>query len=169
MTKEPSRGSPPIHLLVMKSQLAFAALLSLVCAPVASFAGTSAAIDASGTTPSFCDISNTGGPISMSISTQKDKLSGTGTYQFVANGDATVSLSALTPSGPQGAAAYLPSVSLANLVSSTSTTQAVDGTPKTGMNKLTGNISTEIIQNNANELLSAGSYSLATTATCTAL
>lgn len=152
----------------MKRSHAFATLLALACAPAASFAGTSAEINASGSSPGFCDISNTGGPISMTISAEKDKLSGTGSYQFVANGDATISLSALTPSGPQGAAAFTPSVNLANLVASTSTTQAAEAT-KTGTNKLTGNITTEIIQNNANALLTAGSYSLATTATCTAL
>jgi hypothetical protein len=105
----------------------------------------------------------------MSISANKDKLVGSGTYLFSANGDATVSLSALTPSAPQGAAAYTPSVNLANLVSSSSTTSAVDGTTKTGVNKITGAITTEIGQNNASELLSSGAYSLATTATCTAL
>jgi hypothetical protein len=105
----------------------------------------------------------------MSISASKDKLSGTGAYLFTANGDATVSLSALTPSAPQGAATFTQSVNLANLVSSTSSTQAVDGAPKTGVNKLSGAITNEIIQSNASELLSAGTYSLATTATCTAL
>jgi hypothetical protein len=105
----------------------------------------------------------------MSISATKDKLSGTGAYEFKANGDATVSLSALTPSAPQGAAAYTQSVSLANLVSSNSTTQDVVGAAKTGVNKITGDIISEIVQNNASELLSSGSYSLATTATCTAL
>ena len=105
----------------------------------------------------------------MSISANKDKLSGTGAYLFTANGDATVSLSALTPSAPQGAASFTQSVNLANLVSSTSSTQAVDGAPKTGVNKISGAITTEIIQSNSSELLSAGSYSLATTATCTAL
>lgn len=153
----------------MKHKFAFAAVLALVCAPAASFAGSQADINASGTASSFCDISNTGGPISLSLTANKDKLSGTGTYAFTANGDATVSLSALTPTAPQGAAGFTQSVSLANLVSSTSSTQAVDGAPKTGVNKLTGAITTEIIQNNSSELLSAGSYSLATTATCTAL
>lgn len=153
----------------MKNKFALAAVLALVCAPAASFAGTSADINASGTASSFCDISNTGGPISMSISANKDKLVGTGAYLFSANGDATVSLSALAPTAPQGAAAYTPSVSLANLVSSNSTTSAVDGAAKTGVNKITGAITTEIGQNNASELLSSGAYSLATTATCTAL
>ena len=105
----------------------------------------------------------------MSISANKDKLIGTGAYSFTANGDAVVSLSALTPSAPQGAAGFTQSVNLANLVSSTSSTQAVDGAAKTGVNKLNGTITTEIIQSNASELLSAGAYSLATTATCTAL
>lgn len=105
----------------------------------------------------------------MSISANKDKLTGTGAYLFTANGDATVSLSALTPTAPQGAAGFTQSVNLANLVSSTSSTQAVDGAPKTGVNKINGAITTEIIQSNSSELLSAGSYSLATTATCTAL
>jgi hypothetical protein len=153
----------------MKNKLAFATLLTLVCAPVASLAGTSADINASGSSPSFCDISNTGGPITMSISAEKDKLTGAGTYQFMANGDAKVTLSALTPSAPQGAAAYNPTVSLANLVSNSSTTTSVDSPTQTGINKLTGAINTEILQNNAQGLLSAGSYSLATTATCTAL
>jgi hypothetical protein len=153
----------------MKNKIAFAAALALVCAPAASFAGTSVEINASGTASSFCDISNTGGPINMTISANKDKLTGTGTYLFSANGDATVTLSALTPSAPQGAATYTPSVSLANLVTSNSTTQAVDSATKSGVNKITGAITSEIIQNNASELLSAGAYSLATTATCTAL
>jgi hypothetical protein len=153
----------------MNKKFAFAAVLSLICAPAASFAGTSADINASGSSPSFCDISNTGGPISMSISAEKDKLTGSGSYQFMANGDATVTLSALSSTAPQSAAAYIPSVSLANLVSNTSTTQGVDSPTQNGTNKVTGAITTEIQQNNAQALLSAGSYSLATTATCTAL
>lgn len=169
MTRGPSAGTFHYYLLSMKNKVAFATLLSLVCAPMASFAGTSADINASGSSPGFCDISNTGGPISMTISAEKDKLTGSGTYQFIANGDAKVTLSALTPSAPQGAAAYTPSVSLANLVANSSTTQAVDSPTQAGTNKVTGAISTEILQNNAQALLSAGSYSLATTATCTAL
>jgi len=153
----------------MKRKVAFATLLSLVCAPVASFAGTSADINASGSSPGFCDISNTGGAISMSISTEKDKLSGTGSYQFLANGDATVTLSPLSATAPQGAAAYSPSLSLANLVSSTSTTSSVESQPQAGTNKLNGAITSEIIQNNAQGLLSSGNYALSTTATCTAL
>jgi hypothetical protein len=167
--EEALAGQRSPSFLPMKKRLAFATVLSLVCAPVAGIAGNSADINASGSTPSFCDISNTGGPIAMSISAEKDKLSGTGTYQFVANGDTTVTLSLLSPTAPQGAAAYTPSVSLANLVSSTSTTAAVTGDPKLGINKLTGNITTEILQNNADALLSAGAYSVAATATCTAL
>jgi hypothetical protein len=153
----------------MKNKVVFATLLSLVCAPIASLAGTSADINASGSSPGFCDISNTGGPISMTISAEKDKLTGSGTYQFMANGDAKVSLSALTPTVPQGAAAYTPTVSLANLVSNSSTTSAVDSQTQAGTNKVTGAITSEILQNNAQGLLSAGTYGLATTATCTAL
>ena len=137
----------------MKNKLAFAALLSLVCAPMAGFAGTSADINASGSNPGFCDISNTGGPISMTVTAEKDKLTGTGSFAFVANGDAKVTLSALTPTAPQGAAAYSPSISLGNLVSSTSTTQAVDSATQTGINKVNGTITSEIIQNNADALL----------------
>jgi hypothetical protein len=153
----------------MKNKLAYATLLTLVCAPIASLAGTSADINASGSSPSFCDISNTGGPITMTISAEKDKLTGTGTYQFIANGDAKVTLSALTPTVPQGAAASNPTVTLANLVTNSSTTSAVDSQTQAGTNRVTGAITTEILQNNAQGLLSAGSYSLATTATCTAL
>ena len=153
----------------MKRKVAFATLLSLVCAPVASFAGTSADINASGSSPGFCDISNTGGAISMSISPEKDKLSGTGSFQFMANGDATVSLSPLSATAPQGAAAYSPSLSLANLVSNTSTTSPADSATQAGTNKLNGAITSEIIQNNAQGLLSSGNYALSTTATCTAL
>ena len=105
----------------------------------------------------------------MTISAEKDKLSGSGSYQFLANGDAKVTLSALTPTAPQGAATYTSSVSLANLVTNTSTTSSVDSPTQAGTNKTTGAITTEISQNNAQGLLSAGSYSLATTATCTAL
>jgi len=105
----------------------------------------------------------------MDVTAQKDKLTGTGSYEFVSNGRATVTLSALAPSAPAEAAAYIPSVSLANLVSSNSTTASVTGAEKTGVNRFSGNITTEITQNNASQLLSAGSYTLATTATCTAL
>jgi hypothetical protein len=169
MTREPSEGNSHLYFLPMKNKVVFATLLSLVCAPIASLAGTSADINASGSSPGFCDISNTGGPISMTISAEKDKLTGSGTYQFMANGDAKVSLSALTPTVPQGAAAYTPTVSLANLVSNSSTTSAVDSQTQAGTNKVTGAITSEILQNNAQGLLSAGTYGLATTATCTAL
>jgi hypothetical protein len=169
MTSEPSEGSSHFYLFRMKNKVVFATLLSLVCAPIASLAGTSADINASGSSPGFCDISNTGGPISMSISAEKDKLTGSGTYQFMANGDAKVSLSALTPTAPQGAAAYTPSVSLANLVTNTSTTTAADSPTQAGTNKVQGAITTEFLQNNGQGLLSAGSYGIVTTATCTAL
>jgi len=169
MTSEPSEGSCHFYLFPMKNKVVFATLLSVVCAPIASLAGTSADINASGSSPGFCDISNTGGAITMSISAEKDKLSGSGTYQFMANGDAKVSLSALTPTAPSGAAAYTPSVSLANLVSNTSTTTAAESATQAGTNKVSGAITTEFLQNNAQGLLSAGSYGIVTTATCTAL
>jgi hypothetical protein len=169
MTQRPPKGIFQLVKPFMNNKLAFAAVLSLVCAPLAGFAGTSADINASGSSPSFCDISNTGGPITMSISAEKDKLTGTGTYQFIANGDAKVTLSAITPTAPTGAAAYSPTVSLANLVANSSTTSAVDSQTQVGTNKVTGAITTEILQSNAQGLLSAGAYGLATTATCTAL
>ena len=169
MTSEPSEGNSHFYLFRMKNKVVFATLLSVVCAPIASLAGTSADINASGSSPGFCDISNTGGPISMSISAGKDKLTGSGTYQFMANGDAKVSLSAVTPTAPQGAAAYTPSVSLANLVANTSTTTGADSPTQAGTNKVTGAIITEFAQNNGQGLLSAGSYGIVTTATCTAL
>ena len=153
----------------MKGRFVLATLLSVVCTPFASIAGTSADINSSGSSPAFCDISNTGGPISMTISSEKDKLSGNGTYQFLANGDSKVTLSALVPGGPQGAATYNSSVSLANLVTNNSTTSSADSATQAGTNRITGNIVTEINQSNAQGLLSAGSYSIATTATCTAL
>jgi hypothetical protein len=152
----------------MKTIHAVAAMIAVACTPLAGFAGTSASIDSSGTNPSFCDITSAGS-ISMDVTAQKDKLTGTGSYEFVSNGRATVTLSALAPSAPAEAAAYIPSVSLANLVSSNSTTASVTGAEKTGVNRFSGNITTEITQNNASQLLSAGSYTLATTATCTAL
>jgi len=153
----------------MNNKHALATALILLCAPAASFAGTSADFEATGSSPAFCDISNTGGPISMSISPDKATLSGTGSYQFLANGDAKVTLSALVPVSPQGAAAYTSSVSLANLVTNTSTTAAADSSTQAGTNRASGAITTTISQNNAQQLLSAGSYSLAATATCTAL
>jgi hypothetical protein len=169
MTSEPSEGSSNFYLFRMKNKVVFATLLSVVCAPIASLAGTSADINASGSSPGFCDISNTGGAITMSISAEKDKLSGSGTYQFMANGDAKVSLSALTPTAPQGAAAYTPSVSLANLVTNSSITTGADSATQAGTNKVSGAITTEFVQNNSQGLLSAGSYGIVTTATCTAL
>lgn len=153
----------------MKRSLAFASVLSLAFVPVAGFAGTSAQIEATGSAPAFCDISNTGGAISMSISPAKDKLTGTGSYEFTANGDARVSISALAPTAPQGAAAYTPSLSLANLVTSTSTTASVDSAVQAGTNKVSSIITASVDQNNAQAILSAGTYSLAATATCTAL
>jgi len=149
--------------------LAFASVLSLAFVPVAGFAGTSAQIEATGSAPAFCDISNTGGAISLSISPANDKLTGTGAYEFTANGDARVSISALVPTAPQGAAAYTPSLSLANLVTSTSTTAPVDSAVQAGTNKVSSIITAEVNQNNAQTILSAGNYSLAATATCTAL
>ena len=169
MTSEPSEGNSHFYLFRMKNKVVFATLLSVVCAPIASLAGTSADINASGSSPGFCDISNTGGPISMLISAEKNKLTGSGTFQFMANGDAKVSLSALTPTAPQGAAAYTPSVSLANLVTNSSTTTGADSATQAGTNKVIGAITTEFLQNNAQGLLSAGSYGIVTTATCTAL
>ena len=105
----------------------------------------------------------------MELSPAKDKLTGTGTYEFTANGNARVSISALIPTSPQGAAAYTPSLSLANLVASTSTTAPVDSAVQEGTNKVSRAITAEVTQNNAQTILSAGSYSLAATATCTAL
>jgi hypothetical protein len=87
----------------------------------------------------------------------------------MANGDAKVSLSALTPTAPQGAAAYTPSVSLANLVTNSSITTGADSATQAGTNKVSGAITTEFVQNNSQGLLSAGSYGIVTTATCTAL
>jgi hypothetical protein len=153
----------------MNTKTAIASALILLCSPAASFAGTSADIEATGSSPAFCDISNTGGPISMAISTDKATLSGAGSYEFLANGDAKVTISALTPVAPQGAAAYSPSLSLANLVTNTSTTAIADSPTQAGTNRITGAITTTISQNNSQQLLSAGSYSLAATATCTAL
>ena len=167
--REALEGRCSIATHSMKRSLAFASVLSLAFVPVAGFAGTSAQIEATGSAPAFCDISNTGAAISMTISPAKDKLTGTGTYEFTANGDAKVSISAIVPNAPQGAAAYTPSLSLANLVTSTSTTAPVESAVQSGTNKFASIITAEVNQNNAQTILSAGNYSLSATATCTAL
>lgn len=153
----------------MNKKLALAAAIAIGCGPLPVLAGTSADINASGSAAAFCDISNTGGAISMSLSAGKDKLAGEGAYSFTANGDSTVSLSQLNASAPSEAAGFTPSVSLANLVTNTSSSApAVSGT-QAGVSKKTGVITSEILQNNSNGLISAGAYSIATVATCTAL
>lgn len=137
--------------------------------PAPLLAAGSTDIEARGTAPTFCNISNDGGPISMLISTNGDLLSGTGSYSYVANGNARVVLSAVAQNAPAGAAASTPSIDLAGLVSNRSTSAEASSSPSGGVIRKQGNISASITQDNSSRLLTAGDYSLTATATCTSL
>jgi hypothetical protein len=130
---------------------------------------SSANIDAKGTAPTFCNISNDKGAISMAISPAGDLLSGAGRFSYVANGNARLVLSAIGQDAPQGAAASIPSISLADLVVNRSTTSEAASKPSGGVIRQEGDITASIVQDNEARLLTAGDYALKATATCASL
>jgi len=79
-------------------------------APAPLLAATPTDIKATGSAPTFCNISNEGGAIDMAISGQGDKLSGEGKYNYIANGNSTVLLSSIQLTAPKGAADAIPSM-----------------------------------------------------------
>lgn len=138
-------------------------------APAPILAATSADIQATGSAPKFCNISNDGGAIAMAISGEGDKLSGDGNYSYVANGNSKVTLSAIQLTAPQGAAEAIPSIGLAELVTNNSPSAAASGPTSDGIVRKQGLISAAITQNNTARLLTAGDYAVFATATCTSL
>ena len=126
-------------------------------------------IDARGTAPTFCTITNNGGAISMDVSAEGDKLSGNGQFSYIANGNSKVVLSAVQQVAPNGAAASTPSISLADLVSNSSSSAEAASNASGGVVRQEGAITASILQNNPTRLLTAGDYALQATATCTSL
>jgi hypothetical protein len=147
-------------------QAAVAAAFLISPAPLLA---SSANIDAKGRAPTFCNISNEGGNISMSISAEGDALSGDGRYSFIANGNANVLISAVQQVSPNGAAASVPGIGLEDLVVNNSTSSSASSPNSAGVIRKEGIISASIKQNNGARLLTAGEYSLQATATCTSL
>jgi hypothetical protein len=146
------------------------ALTALALAtPTPLLAETSTEIKAKGTASTFCNISSDGGPITMTLSSTGDKLSGEGSYSLIANGNAKVSLSAVSQTSPAGAEASTPSISLADLVSNNSSSATAASNNSGGAIRKQGAITTAITENNSTNLLSAGDYALQATATCTSL
>lgn len=145
------------------------AMAIALMAPTPMLAATSADIKATGSVATFCNISNQGGPIAMSPTAIGDKLSGAGSYSYVANGNSRIVLSALQLSAPNGAAAAIPSIELADLVTNTSSSAAASSPESLGVIRKEGSIATAITQNNSTRLLTAGDYAIEATATCTSL
>lgn len=145
------------------------ALAISLMAPTPLLASTSAEIKATGTIPTFCNISNQGGAIAMQPSADGDSLSGTGSYRYVANGNSKIVLSALQLSAPTGAAAATPSIQLASLVSNNSSSASASSQESGGIIRSDGAIATSIVENNGDDLLTAGDYEIQATATCTSL
>lgn len=138
-------------------------------APTPLLAAGTTDIEARGSAPTFCNISNVGGPINMLVSATGDRLSGTGSYSYVANGNSRVVLSAIEQIAPAGAAASAPSIGLADLVNNTSTSAPATSSASGGVIRKEGTITASITQDNSSGLLSAGDYALNATATCTSL
>ena len=109
-----------------------AIVLGLIAAPSPLFATTSADIEAKGNSPAFCNISNDGGTIKMDVSSDFGKLSGQGKYNYVANGNSKVVLSAVSLIAPKGAEAATPSLELVDLVVNTSSTGDASSKPSAG-------------------------------------
>ena len=146
------------------------ALAISLMAPAPMLAATSSAdIKATGSVATFCNISNQGGPISMVQAPEGDKLTGSGSYLYVANGNSKIQLSALSLSAPTGAAASIPSIELAELVSNDSSSASASSSESGGVIRKDGTIATSITQNNSSRLLTAGNYEIQATATCTSL
>jgi hypothetical protein len=146
-----------------KFALAFGLLLSASQLPA-----LAVEIQASGTNPYFCSVSNTGGAINLTTNANGSALNGQGSFAFVANGDSKVSLFALTADAPANAEAFTPSVAIGSLVSNSSISTGADGAKQAGVTNVTGDITVAINENNGKDTLSAGSYAVNTVATCTA-
>jgi len=138
-------------------------------APTWLLAATSADIEATGNIPTFCNITNQGGTIAMDPIAEGDKLSGSGSYSYVANGNSKLELSAVQLTAPTGAAAAIPSIELAELVANNSSSAAAASPESKGVIRKDGSIVTSILQNNSTGLLTAGNYAIKATATCTSL
>ena len=130
---------------------------------------SSADIEAKGSAPTFCNISNDGGAVSMTISPEGDRLIGDGKFSYVANANSKVVLSAVSQTSPDKAAASTPSIKLADLVANSSGSSSADSKESGGVVRQAGAITASIVQNNAARLLTAGDYALQATATCTSL
>ncbi|MCP9852570.1 hypothetical protein KBZ14_06775 [Synechococcus sp. HJ21-Hayes] len=148
-----------------------AILLGLLGAPAPLLAAPtgSADIEAKGSAPTFCNISNDGGVVSMSISPEGDSLIGDGKFSYVANGNSKVVLSAVSQTSPERAAPSSPRIELADLVANSSGSSSADSKESGGVIRKVGAITASIKQNNAARLLTAGDYALQATATCTSL
>ena len=145
------------------------ALAIALLAPTSLLAATSADIKATGSIATFCNITNQGGPIAMDPTAEGDRLSGSGTYSYVANGNSKVELSAVQLTAPTGAAAAIPSIELSELVSNNSSSAAASSPESKGVIRKDGSIATSILQDNSTGLLTAGNYAIQATATCTSL
>lgn len=145
------------------------ALAISLMAPTPLLASTSAEIKATGSIATFCNISNQNGEIAMQPSADGDRLSGTGKYLYVANGNSKIVLSALQLTAPQGAAASTPSIELGSLVSNNSGSASASSLESGGVIRSDGAIATSIVENNSAGLLTAGDYEIQATATCTSL
>ena len=146
-----------------------AIVLGLIAAPSPLFAAQSADIEAKGNSPAFCNISNDGGMIKMDVSSDFDKLSGKGKYNYVANGSSKVVLSAVSLVAPKGAEAATPSLELVDLVANASSSAEASSKASDGAVRQGGEIEAAITQDNAKRLLTTGDYALSATATCTSL
>lgn len=148
-----------------------AVLLGLLGSPAPLLAAptSSADIEAKGSAPTFCNISNDGGAVSMSISPEGDSLIGDGKFSYVANSNAKVILSAVSQSSPERAAASSPRIELEGVVANSSGSSSAESKESGGVIRTTGTITASIAQNNAARLLTAGDYALQATATCTSL
>lgn len=149
---------------VLKTLLVFGLMT-----PAPMLAASTADIKASGSAPTFCNISNDGGAIAMAISGEGDKLSGDGRYSYIANGNSKVDLSAIQLTAPAGAAAAIPSIDLADLVGNNSPSATASSPASGGVVRKEGAIRASITQNNSARLLTGGSYAVVATATCTSL
>ena len=138
-------------------------------APLLAAPSGSADIEAKGSAPTFCNISNDGGVVSMAISAEGDRLVGNGKFSYVANSNSKVVLSAVTQDSPENAAASTPRIELADLVANNSASAIADSKESGGVIRAAGAITASIEQNNAARLLTAGDYALQATATCTSL
>ena len=146
-----------------------AIVLGMIAAPSPIVAAQSADIDAKGNSSAFCNVSNDGGTISMDVSADFAKLSGTGKYSYVANGNSKVVLSAVSLIAPKGAEAAIPSLELVDLVANNSSSAEASSKATDGAVRQAGSINAAITQDNVKRLLTTGDYALNAIATCTSL